>query len=116
MIEAAALLVIIAGLVRPKWVRNKRAFGIAIILLVGCVAIYQLIGWTCSLPTTYHQYAWDPQRMVGPCLGMVIMLAQIGYIIGLLVAFWPGGGLFEMGESGADKEASAAGESQSRQE
>ncbi len=113
MIEAAALLVIIAGLVRPKWVRNKKAFGWAIVLLVGCLAIYHALAWVrwSTMPNPW--YLWG---MLRPCLEISTALGQIGCIIALLVAFWPGGWLFRIGEPGADEESSAAGESEGTRE
>lgn len=116
MIEAAALLVIIMGLVRPKWVRKKKAFGFAIILLVGCLGIYHLVAGARSPTMRYYEGPWDLQTIVGPCLGVMVMLAQIGYVIALLVAFWPGGDLFGIGEEEADEEGTGAGESESTQE
>lgn len=121
MIEAAALLVIIAGLIRPDWVRHRKAFGIAIIFLVLC-AVSEAIGigstvmWTRGIMRYFDSGSSAPHVLPWVILSATRPASKIALLIAVLVAFWPGGRLFDIGGGGADKESSAADESQSTAE
>ena len=108
-----AFLAVLAGLIRPQWVQRRRAFGLAIILLVTLqvVGIFSVTLGQQGLTKWWYDFGEamreGHQEQLGSfpwlwiALSMLAPLLNCALIVSTIKAFWPGGGLFSL-RSGQD--------------
>ncbi len=102
MLTSTAFLAVLAGLIRPQWIRNKTAFGWGIVLVVAEVLAETIgVGTSAMWMAAFRQYS---ARGDIPGLGtewyvVMALLApaiKVLLVVVLIRAFWPGGRLFCM--------------------
>ncbi|MCD4823134.1 MAG: hypothetical protein K8S55_00875 [Phycisphaerae bacterium] len=105
---------VLVGIFRPGYVKKRRAFGLAVIFIVA-VVIAETTGVANSalyfqILTQHSEYVGSYSPDVGLfrflAIGMIVL--KIAAIISLLIAYWPGGDLFNItGQSAETEEQNA---------
>jgi len=92
----AGPFVIFAGLIHPAWVRSRRAFGWAIVLLIA-LALLSSARWEVLWPQVQPSGEWFI------VLAAIELLVGVASVLTLLRAVWPGSRLFSMGAQAANE-------------
>jgi len=101
MIEAVLFAAVVLGLVHPAFIKNRRAFGVGVILVVtDLVAEAILVGssyiWSSTLVEAIRQGTLASPRDLIFIATALAPLIRVAAGIAILRAYWPGGGLLSI--------------------
>ena len=119
MLTAVLFIAVLVGLIRPGYVKKRRAFGLAIIFIVA-VVIGTAIDVAGSTSTAIQMFKvhkviepGDPSGVLSNVVRLLKMLVflnatmvvlKTAATISLLIAYWPGGKLFNITGQSAETE------------